>query len=317
MLDVEKTQHFSKNKDLLFNIKFNPANAVDPFAGDCDMQNYFPNTKWEFYDIDPKKSNVILRDSLLNPIDYADKTVITNPPYLSKNKTKDFREIYDKYNVDDLYKAAIKSIVGCKNGILIIPINFFTDEKTKKIRTEFLSNYKVSYVNYFTRQMFENTSYNVCSFYFEKGKTNAVEFYDFEQKASINIELKEEFGYRVGGDFFNQFENIKPVFSKSLNGKANTNLFLNCLDKRKENFSLHYTPNYIYNGKKEDRMFATLNCEKDLTIREQVELANKFNTLITKVKKQYGNLIFSNYRDFGRKRISLDDAYKICTFLLS
>ena len=95
MADLKDTQHFTTNyKDILYNINFFPKEAVDPFAGNCDLEKYSPKTKWEFYDIDVKKPQVKYNDSLLNPIDYHNKSVITNPPYLAKNKTKKFKKIY-------------------------------------------------------------------------------------------------------------------------------------------------------------------------------------------------------------------------------
>ena len=126
MSEIEKTQHFTSNfETILYNIDFHPAEAIDPFAGNCDLVSYSPNTNWELYDIDVKKPCVIQRDTLLNPPSYEGKSVITNPPYLARNKAND-KKIFDKYQVDDLYKAAILSIIGCKDGILIIPINFFS-----------------------------------------------------------------------------------------------------------------------------------------------------------------------------------------------
>ena len=313
MNDLKKTQHFSTNKDLLFGMNFNPIHAVDPFAGKCDLSNMFPYTMWELYDIDVKTPEVIYRDSLMNPIDYTGKTVITNPPYLAKNKTSEFKEIFEKYQTDDLYKAAILSIIGCKNGILIIPLNFFTDENSRKVREEFLSRYKVEYVNCFTKQMFKNTTYNVCSFYFEEGETKDVMFNNIFEQKIIVASLKEEEGYRLGGWFFEKIKKIKPIFSRSIGGKANTNIFVNCLDKRNKKFGLEYVPNYVYNGNKKDRIFATLNCEKDLTEEEQREIVNLFNFYVTNIRDTCGDLIFTNYRDFGRKRISFEDVYKICT----
>ena len=80
------------------------------------------------YDIDPTKDNIIKKDTLLNIEDYTDKFIITNPPYLARNKTKN-KEIYDKYDENDLYKCFIKQIINKTNialgGILIIPLNFF------------------------------------------------------------------------------------------------------------------------------------------------------------------------------------------------
>lgn len=318
MEDLIKTQHFTTQHDkILKNIFFTPAEAVDPFAGACDLVNHFPNTKWELYDIDIKDARVKYNDSLLNPINYTDKTVITNPPYLAQNKTKEFKEIFLKYNTDDLYKASILSIIGCKNGILIIPINFFTDENTKNIRKGFLSQYKVSYVNTFNKPVFENTTYNICSFYFEKGETNEVIFYNVDTDKFIKLNLKKEFGYRVGGEFYNEFRNIKPVFSRVRNpsDKYITNIYLSAIDKRQQLLGLIYNENTFY-GSNTDRIFATMLCKYELSIDEQKKLIENFNNYINKNRKKYGNLIFTNYRDFGRKRISLDDSYKILTMLL-
>lgn len=318
MADLNKTQHFSENWEIiLHNINFNPEEAVDPFAGNCDLVKYSPDTKWELYDIDVKKPEVQYRDSLLNPIDYTGKNVITNPPYLAKNKTNEFGEIFAKYQTDDLYKASILSIIGCEKGILIIPVNFFTDEATKEVREKFLSQYKVNYVNVFTKQVFANTTYNVCSFYFEKGETDEVTFYDYFKQTTTVLKLKKEDGYRIGGEFYAIFKNIKPVFSRVLKGeKTNTNLFISCTDTKNTNFHLEYKPGYVYEGKNTDRFFATLKCKKNLSEEEQIALASNFNSYVDTARNTYGNLLFTNYRDNGRKRISLDDVYKICTLLI-
>ena len=301
MDDLKKTQHFTKQHDkILQEINFHPNEAVDPFAGACDLIEHFPETKWELYDIEPKDDRITLRDSLLNPIDYTNKTVITNPPYIAKNKTKEFAEIFKKYNTDDLYKASILSIIGCRNGILIIPINFFTDENTEDVRKIFLSKYKVENVNIFNSPVFENTTYNICSFYFELGETNDVIFHNRDCETSFHTQLKKEFGYRLGGEFYNSFSGVKPIFSRVRKDKKNdfiTNIFLTALDKRSEKICLSYNEN-TYFGKDTDRIYATLTCKEELSAEKQ-------------------NLILTNYRDFGRKRISFDDVYKICTMLLT
>lgn len=71
----------------------------------------FPNHSWETYDIQDNLG-ATAQDTLLNPPDYKNKWVITNPPYLTKNKAKD-KTIFNKYDVDDLYKATLKSILNC------------------------------------------------------------------------------------------------------------------------------------------------------------------------------------------------------------
>ena len=321
MSDLKKTQHFTENyKEILQGIDFYPQEAVDPFAGACDLTKYSPNTKWELYDIDVKDPRVNYRDSLLNPIDYTGKTVITNPPYLARNKTDQFKDIFDKYQTDDLYKASILSIMGCENGILIIPLNFFTDEATKEVREKFFSQYHVDYVNYFTYQVFKNTTYNVCSFHFEKGKQDdnkLVVFNNGKTKNKTLINLNREYGYRIGGEIFDFFKKTKPIFSRVIgNEPANTNIYVRCLDTRTKHFGLDYKPGYVYQGQKNDRIFATLKCEKDLSVEQQQKLVKEFNDFVENQRRFYGDLMFTNYRDNGRKRISLDDVYRICTSLL-
>jgi hypothetical protein len=88
------------------------------------------------------------------------------------------------------------------------------------------------------------------------------------------------------------------------------------LDTRTKHFGLDYKPGYVYKGQKNDRIFATLKCEKDLTPEQQIKLVNEFNAFVDGNRYFYGDLIFTNYRDHGRKRISLDDVYRICTELL-
>lgn len=269
-------------------ISFQPKEAVDPFAGACDLTKHFLNTKWEFYDIEPKDKRITFRDSLLNTINYTDKTVITNPPYIAKNKTKEFSEIFKKYNTDNLYKASILSIIGCKNGILMIPINFFTDENTEDIGKQFLSKYKVGNVNVFDNSVFENTTYNICSFYFELGETNNVVFHNIDKQIQLKTQLKKEYGYRLGGEFYNSFSNIKPFFSRVRKNNNNfiTNIYLTAIDKRTEPINLKYKKD-VYYGKCTDRVYATLTCKKELSIEEQKNLIDDFNNFLNNNRNKY------------------------------
>jgi hypothetical protein len=109
--------------------------VVEPFCGEGDLLIF--DNEYEIYDIDPKIEGCELRDTLTNPPSYEGKLVVTNPPFLARNKNKD-KTLYDLYEVGDLYKVAIKSIQGCSGGILIVPLNFFCDEDNK-IRDMFFS----------------------------------------------------------------------------------------------------------------------------------------------------------------------------------
>ena len=75
-------------------------NIVEPFVGKGDLikfveENYnISNYSFELYDIDPKIKNTIERDSIKNPPNYNNKFILTNPPYLARNKSKD-KELFD------------------------------------------------------------------------------------------------------------------------------------------------------------------------------------------------------------------------------
>lgn len=56
--------------------------------GDGNLTSLFPNHSWERYDIE-EKPKATKQDTLLQSPNYSSKWVITNPPYLAKNKTKE------------------------------------------------------------------------------------------------------------------------------------------------------------------------------------------------------------------------------------
>lgn len=97
------------------------------------------------------------------------KWVITNPPFLAKNKATD-KKYFLNNKYDDLYKISLSSIIGCEGGIIIVPLNFLTDEDSQDIRIDFLSTYCIDRVNVFTIPVFKTTSYSVCAFAFHKEK---------------------------------------------------------------------------------------------------------------------------------------------------
>ena len=174
----------------------------------------------------------------------------------------------------------------------------------------------MSDVNIFNRLVFENTTYNICSFYFEEGKTGEVTFHNIDNDDEFMTELDEEYGYRLGGEFYNSFKNIKPIFSRARenNNGFITNIYLTALDKRKELINLSYNENTYY-GKNTDRIYATLTCSQEISTEKQNEIIEKFNSFLRQKRNEYHNMILTNYRDYGRKRISFDDVYKICTML--
>ena len=112
MLKTNLGQFYTTNYDYILQNMLIPAGVstiIEPFAGNCDLLNFINDkNKYtiELYDIDPKCDNTIQRDTLKDPPTYDNKFVLTNPPYLARNKNKN-KELYEKYNCNDLYKCFI------------------------------------------------------------------------------------------------------------------------------------------------------------------------------------------------------------------
>ena len=126
---------------------------IEPFAGRGDLLKFIKDKEkyqLELYDIDPKKDNIIKRDTLKEPPEYKDKFVLTNPPYLARNKNKN-KELYDQYKCNDLYKCFILNLIAseCQGGIIIIPLNFISSNRKadQALRSKFLAKYSIRILN--------------------------------------------------------------------------------------------------------------------------------------------------------------------------
>ena len=100
-------QFYTTNQEYILQgmqIPKNIENIIEPFTGNGDLIPFIEkeqdknNVKYniEYYDIDPKKKDVIQKDTIKNPPDYTNKYLITNPPYLARNKCKN-KLLFDKY----------------------------------------------------------------------------------------------------------------------------------------------------------------------------------------------------------------------------
>ena len=318
MADLNKTIHYTtKAAKICSNlIDYIPKDVllIEPFVGNGDLLSLFPEHQWEMYDIN-NKVNQINRDTLLNPPSYEGKWVITNPPYLAKNKAED-KTIFTKYDTDDLYKASLLSILNCEGGILIIPTNFFTDERTANVRSKFLNQFKILEVNIFTEPVFETTTYSICSFAFQKKeKTEISQTFPVNvgEKESSLITLYPKYGYRLAGEFYDSLSSTNVIFGRLIGSSSNdyiTNIKLYALDTRNDRIRVEFEPNH-YQGKNTDRIYATFTCKKELSEEQEKYLVNEFNKQIEDFRKQYHDLSMTNYRDYNRKRIGFTFAYQL------
>jgi hypothetical protein len=156
------------------------------------------------------------RDTILNPPVYTDAFILTNPPYLARNKSAD-KHAFDLYGTNDLYKCFLKSLTGhnkCAGGIVIVPLNFWCSVRLAdvELRALFLNIYDIERINVFEERVFDDTSYTVCAFQFAlKRGDDAVApapipihipITIFPNRICINAELCVENRFLIGGGIY-------------------------------------------------------------------------------------------------------------------
>lgn len=303
---------------------------IEPFTGNADLVKFIDDSKYkiECYDIDPKKDFIIKRDTLLEPPNYNNKYVITNPPYLARNKSTD-KKIFDKYKTNDLYKCFIIELLTnyCLGGIIILPLNFFSSIRISDInlRKKFLEKYKILMINIFEEQVFNDTTYTICSMQFELNIdkiNNDIDVYCYPDNKKIIINLNKNNNYIIGGDIYNL--NIKNKYtiyrltSKNIDDK-NTNILAKCIDDNiKINLSIVNDTDLFIDATENQsaRTYATLIIKPKIDIETQKKVVKKFNEYLNENRKKYNSLFLTNYREFGRKRISYDLIYSIVGYIL-
>ena len=217
-------QFFTTNSDYIlqdFEKFIKGKNIIDPFAGNQDLIKWAEKNdrkKIKGFDYDKKycdDKKVFYNDSLNNVKKY--KFVLTNPPYLHKNKAS--KKIKNKFfsginsYFEDLYQISIFSILDCEEGILIVPLNFLSAENSKKIRGLFFEKFKIIKLNIFSEQVFKDTTYNVVSFYFKKKKykieKNVITATILPEKKQVSFVIEKKYNWQFGGSFLNKIKTTK------------------------------------------------------------------------------------------------------------
>jgi len=296
------------------------ASIVEPFAGKGDLIRW-ANKPTEAYDIEPV-AQAVRRDTLLEPPDYEGKFVLTNPPYLASNKTKD-QAAHKKWNQSDLYKCFIKSFIdgGASGGIIIVPLNFFSDRGTT-LRKEFFTRYHVEKMNIFEEQVFDDTDYTVCSIQFNSGRqTSPIVASVFPSKKIVNINLSDETGWRIAGHLFEKVESdyeIKRLI-ENRGQLPSSRLMLRATDGGSMENRIKLIPNQEpFFGKISDRTRATITT--NIPIDNEEYVAEQFNKQIEELRNEYHSLFLTNYRMssklYARKRISYTLAFNMIKAIL-
>lgn len=325
-------QFYTTNYQYILQNMFIPdyvTHIIEPFCGQGDLLNYINNKKYtiEHYDIDPKIES-IQQDTILNPPNYKNKYIITNPPYLARNKNN-YKHIYNKYKTNDLYKCFLIELLTniCLGGIIIIPINFWSSIRKADIelRKKFLQIYSISLINIFEERVFSDTSYSICSIQFEQKITNDINIVIYPSKKSILAQLNDQNNYLFGGQIYFLPKSNYTIDRCKKEQSPNTNIAVQCIDNNKNNkIKLFYTnePNkYIDKTKNSSfRSYALLVINPILNEQKQIRLVSLFNDHLNKHRDNYNSLFLTNYREsnnMARKRISFDLVYRIVSYLLS
>lgn len=315
--------------------------VMEPFAGKGDLLDWLAkngNTlPLELYDIDPKREGVIQRDTLMNPPNYTNTWILTNPPYLARNKC-DKKELFDKYDTNDLYKCFITSLTNqepCAGGIFIIPAGFFLSPRDVDVRcrNNFLSRYKLLKVKYFEETVFPDTTITVVAFAFEKSpvvlEEQSVEWVSLPSGTKKVFKMTKENDWIIGGDIYKLSipANIKVrrhvEGQKLKDGEQRTSMTLCALDSGTKDgrICLEYKEGYFYPAKECSRSYATLCIQgKTLTAEEQKKICQEFNSFLETKRSETWSLFLPQYREskeYARKRIPFELAYTIVLHMIN
>lgn len=215
-------------------------------------------------------------------------------------------------------------------GILIIPLNFWCSIRKAdvELRKMFLSKYNIKRLNIFEENVFNDTSYTICSFQYEKKINNIlIDTYIYPSKNNISLDLNNDNMYTIGGEIYKLKQTNKYTITRLTSenkNKKSTNILVKCIDDNKNNMiNLSYVSDddkYIDETEKlSARTYATLLITPEIDHATQIKLIDNFNTFLNKHRKKYNSLFLANYReskDIARKRISFDLVYSITNHLL-
>lgn len=196
-------------------------NVHDPFAGGGDLMKWAKKNKCKKligFDCDKNyvnNKNIFFNDSINKIKKY--QFVCTNPPYLHKNKAdkKTKEEFFsgEMANFEDLYQVSLFSLLNSEEGIVIVPLNFLCAENSRRIRNIFFEKFEILRLNIFSEKVFNDTTYNVISFYYRKKKkstdVNKIEAIIFPENKKISFPIEKQYNWQFGGEFIKRIKKTK------------------------------------------------------------------------------------------------------------
>lgn len=313
---LEGYEHLVKNKTV-----------IDPFAGGGDLLNWAINSGARStigYDIEPKSSEIIKNDSLVNPPSYENCFLVTNPPYLSANKCRNGdRQPYDIWGASDYYKCHLASLVnGCDEAIEIIPANFFCESRMSARQRLFKTHHIVS-AKLWNQPVFEDTTTGIAVLHIKRGAKPKQNFplTILPKNIVVDMELEERYNYLNGGEFFDYIggsELITVVKVEVDDESPNTNLVIGLLDKGARPVGLSYNHgDPIYCQPKSFTTYQISLPDYDLTTDQQHQIVELFTTKLKYYRDLYHSLFLANYMGPEQKILSRDYVHKLLSRVIN
>ena len=293
--------------------------VTDPFAGRGDLLTWaLANgaTKTQGYDLHPQSPYIAQRDTLLDPPSYANQIVVTNPPYLHRNKCRQGSyEPYDKWEQDDLYKCFLATLApfDCDQAIVVVPTNFLCEARSSARETVF-SNYFVEAATYWEEPIFEDATTGVCTLHLIRGQRVCQTFPMILCPSGevLTMDLHPENDYLHGNAFFDYLRGHVPAHPLQITKvdvgmpPPNTKLVAGLADDGKWPWGLSYNEGADYYC--EPKAFFTyqlhLTNAPALSSDDQRKIAALFQERLWEFRHRYHGMFIANYMGARQRLLS-------------
>lgn len=315
-------QYTTSENDYIFqNLNVNLSEScviTDPFCADGELlkwaETHYPNNIKKGFDLDPRIKNARERDSLLNPPNYKNTFVVTNPPF-KKRRGDENVEIYERWKTSEYYLAFLASIMQGQaiGGAIILPSNFFTG-KISPIKDLFLSNYKIQRINVFNENVFPDSKHKITSFSFlrERNEEQTISCVNFPNIETKEITIRKRHDWNIAGDTPLYYYYKEKIFSFSpLEGYKFIGIQTQNLDHSLNPINSFLTDDPIP-FKESERFKASVYSKEK--IKHPDELCKCFNEELSRVRNEYGSLVLIDYLRQGLKRLSFYQAKNILNY---
>ena len=308
-------QYFTTNSDAMlegFESLVVGKHVIDPFAGQKDLLHWAERNgaaSAQGCDLVPQSSDIVCNDSLKNPPDYTGLMVVSNPPYLSRNKCKHDKSVFAQWGQNDYYKCHLASLANCDQAIVIVPANFFC-ESSARARERLFETHSITRAKFWTEPAFDDATVSVAVFHIVK-KTKPLQDFScliLPENTEIRMTLRRENSYLHGDTFFDYIRNARDIVAVKTDvgmPAPNTNLVVGLLDNGKWRSGISYnTGEPVYTNPKSFTTYQLTLPEYTLTEAQQQRIAGLFHRRLTEFRKKYHSMFLSNYMGPNQKILS-------------